>query len=120
MTTTRKMKDVFAQRNPSRTRTRTRRSPEPTEDRQLCPVLVSISRMTDDEIIHMSTSDLIDLLAMSTSAPQWGDFVRDVPQSGPAGLRLLAMLARRCCRDAVQNVCERRGYPAPRYPLAAS
>lgn len=119
MSTTRKMKHVFAQRNDGPTRqARSRR--ELAEDQELCPVLVSISRMTDDEILHMSPSDLIDLLAMSTTAPQWGDFLGDVPQSGPAGLRLMALLARRCCRDAVQTVCERRGYPTPRYPVAAS
>lgn len=129
MPTVKMMKDVFAQRTTrtaqgkagrsqdSQSRPASQRIPEKQD---LCPVLISISRMTDDEIGQMSTNDLIDLLALSTSAPQWGDFVGEVPQSGPAGLRLLALLARRCCRDAVQNVCRRQGYPVPQYPVTAS
>lgn len=87
---------------------------------ELNPVRVSIARTTDDELTTMSRADLIDLLSFSALASQFAqctDVLQELPHSGRAGLHLLAMLARRRCRDEVNAICESRGLPLPKYAM---
>ncbi len=82
---------------------------------ELSPVMMSIARTTDDEISKMNNRDLIEMLEYSKVVSHWATYLRDVPHSGLAGLRLLAVLARRRCREEVNIVCQCRGFPIPRY-----
>jgi len=83
------------------------------------PVRTSIARITDDELTKMTAKDLIDLLMFSGWVPEWADLMRDLPKSGRGGLQLLALLARRRCREELNVFCEGRGLPAPCYVSAA-
>ncbi len=79
------------------------------------PVRVSIARFTDDDLTRMTAKDLIDLLMFSGWIPEWADLVRDLPRSGRGGLQILALLARRRCREELRLFCESRGLPTPSY-----
>jgi hypothetical protein len=90
----------------------------PNRRAQINPIWVSIARITDDELLRMSAADLSDLLRFSALTSQFSqctDFLRELPQSGKSGLHLLAMLARRRCRDEINSICESRGFPLPKY-----
>ena len=84
---------------------------------QLSPVMIAIARMTDDDISKMTTGDLIDLLEFSPVPSQWSEYLREVPHSELAGLRILAVLARRRCREKLNTICQSQGFPVPRYAL---
>lgn len=71
--------------------------------------------MTDDDLGKMSPQDLIDLLMFSGWVAQWADLIRDLPSSGRGGLQLLALLARRRCREELSLFCQSRGLPTPCY-----
>ena len=84
------------------------------------PVRISIARITDLELTQMTAKDLIDLLMFSGWVPEWADLVRDLPRSGRGGLQLLALLARRRCREELNVFCESRGLPMPSYVPSAN
>lgn len=91
-------------------------NPLKSDNLQVNPVRISISRITDDELAKMSTRDLVDLLAFSSLVSQWADLLRELPRGGKSGLQLLASLARRRCRDEMDSICATRGLPFPQYP----
>jgi hypothetical protein len=86
-------------------------------DDQINPVRASIARISDEEICAMSAADLAELLRFSPDTPPQAELPQELSRTGRPGLRIQALLARLRCREEINAICERRGFPAPRYSL---